>query len=187
MRVDSGNLHTLFNELARHTQPFLSEAGTRVCAQTIRAALGAPDPPHTPASTSPAVLEYPWLQKAVHVNSWSLDIQARIPAQRNQEMGQRHLQGKAPLGYSCRLALASCCHFPGLRCAFFVEKVNTTTENSSKEPQTGQNEVKTRCLDNLREKETETAACRHSWALMCAGGCCEHFHELPYLNFQTLL
>lgn len=96
-------------------------------------------------------------------------------------------RGKAPLGYSCRLALASCCHFPGLRCAFFVEKVNTTTENSSKEPQTGQNEVKTRCLDNLREKETETAACRHSWALMCAGGCCEHFHELPYLNFQTLL
>lgn len=122
MRVDSGDLHTLFNELARHTQPFLSEAGTRVCARTIRAALGAPDPPHTPASASPAVLEYPWLQKAVHVNSWSLDIQARIPAQRNQEMGQRHLQGESTPGLQLQAGVGFLLSLSWASLRFFCRK-----------------------------------------------------------------
>lgn len=61
-----------------------------------------------------------------------------------------------------RLALASRYHLPGL-CRTILHK----RENSSKEPQSGRNEVKTKCLDAVGETERRKPATIPAWALIC--------------------
>lgn len=67
---------------------------------------------------------------------------------------------------------APCCHLPGLLRTALWEK-STQLRNHPGNPKKGRIRLKEKCLDNLREKETEAEAC--SW----------HVHGLLYLSFQT--